>query len=138
MPLITVGGYTMKALLERAAITTGDRRVSYSWIGQLDALGKSQGVRLTFDHNKSAKRYEATFYRYERQQRDGFAMEMHVVDFGAGSSSRRVASQACARFSASSFASFQAATIDLLTSDPDDAFRFIAEAASLTMAEVTE
>lgn len=128
----------MKALLEKAAISTGDRRVSYSWVGQPDALGVSKGIRLSFTHDKTRKRYDATFSRYETERSAGFIIERHTFDFGAGATSYRATTSSVARFAASSFAAFQAATIDVLTNDAGDAFAFICEAASLTMAEVAQ
>lgn len=121
-----------QALLDRAVIRCKDRTVSYTWLGVQDGDGNAPGVRLEVRHDKRAKLLTATFYRFTRQQRDGYAMETHEIVFlGSNTNSKRYGSAPCARYSDKALAKFVAQVVEQLVADPDPCGRFMDEAASL-------
>lgn len=121
-----------QALLDRAVIRCGDRTVSYTWLGVQDGDGNAPGVRLSITHDKARKQLTATFYRFTRQQRDGYAMETHeIVFYGSLSNSKQYAATACARYSDKALATFAGQVVALLVQDPDPCARFVDEAAEL-------
>lgn len=122
-----------QALLDRAVIRCGDRTVSYTWLGVQDGDGNAPGIRLEVCHDKARKLLTATFYRFTRQQRDGYAMETYEIRFaGEGlPNSKRYAARECPRYSDKALATFDALVREMLVMDPDPCGRFVDEAASL-------
>lgn len=122
----------METLLERATRTEKDRTISYTWLGVQDGDGNAPAVRLSITHDKTRKQLTATFYRFTRQQRDGSAMETHVIIFdGLLSNSKQYAATACARYSDKALAAFDALVREMLVIDPEPCARFVDEAATL-------
>lgn len=121
-----------QALLDRAVIRCGDRTVAYTWLGVQDGDGNAPGIRLEVCHDKRAKLLTATFYRFTRQQRDGYAVETHYMVFlGSDTNSKRYAARECPRYSDKALATFDALVRTMLVMDPDPCERFVDEAASL-------
>jgi hypothetical protein len=122
-----------QALLDRAVIRCKDRTVSHTWLGVQDGDGNAPGIRLEVCHDKARKLLTATFYRFTRQQRDGYAVETHEIRFAGDGlpNSKRYAATPCARYSDKALATFDAAVRDHLVQDPDPCGRFVDEAASL-------
>lgn len=122
----------MKPLLERATRTAKERTISYTWLGVQDGNGNAPGVRLSITHDKTRKQLTATFYRFTRQQRDGYAMETYEIVFAGDGlpNSKRYAATACARYSDKALATFAGQVVEMLTADPDPCARFVDEAAT--------
>jgi hypothetical protein len=122
----------MQELLDKATRREGDREITYTWLGVQDGDGNAPGVRLAFTHDKRRKAFTATFYRFTRQQRDGYAMETHEMVFlGSDSNSRQYAATPCARYSDKALTGFVAAVLALLVDDAHGCQRFMDEAATL-------
>jgi len=121
-----------RTLLEWAVIRCKDRSISYTWLGEQDRDGNAPGVRLEVCHDKRAKQLTATFYRFTRQQRDGYAMETHEIRFAGDGlpNSKRYATRECPRYSDKGLATFDALVREMLVMDPDPCGRFVDEAAS--------
>ena len=120
-----------QTLLDWAVIRCGDRTVSYTWLGVQDGDGNAPGIRLEVRHDKARKLLTATFYRFTRQQRDGYAMETHEIRFAGDGlpNSKRYAARECPRYSDKALATFDALVREMLVMDPDPCERFVAEAA---------
>lgn len=122
----------MKTLLDKAIVRPGDRKVTYTWLGVQDGDGNAPGVRLEVRHDKARKQLTATFYRFTRQQRDGYAMEVHEMGFvGSTANSRQYAAVPCARYSDKALSAFVAQVVNALSVDPGWCGEFVNEAATL-------
>jgi len=124
----------MQALFDRAVIRCQDRTISYTWLGEQNPDGESQGIRLSITHNKTRKQLTATFYRFVREQRAGYAMERHEMWIGGSgeSNSRQYAATACPRYSDKALATFDSTVREMLVQDPHPCERFVGLAGVLT------